>query len=167
MNQQMLVAVIDRVRARFLTLVVPAEISDAGFTLAKQTGLTLPTGEASDRELWPSTKTGRNLGLQGQAHSYGDRRQEHAIEFERHFTREIVSNLHQLIQELHIQTVLLVAAPQILGLMRPVLESVLPENVKLTAVAKDLCYLTPTEIDAYLTAQSLIPAPHQLGISPT
>jgi protein required for attachment to host cells len=166
MNQPMLIAVIDRVRARFLTL-VPAEISDAGFTLAKQTGLTLPTGEASGQELWPRTITGRNRGPQGQAHNYGDHRQEQAIKFERHFTREIVSNLHQLVQDLHIQTVLLVAAPQILGLMRPVLESVLPETVKLTAVAKDLCHLNPSEIDAYLTAQSLIPAPHQLGISPT
>jgi protein required for attachment to host cells len=166
MNQHMLIAVIDRAHARFLTL-VPVEISDDDFTLVEQTGLTLPEGEASGEELWSSTKTGRNRGPQGQAHSYDDHRQEHAIEFERHFAHSIANHMKLIVQDRHLQTVLLVAAPQILGLMRQALEPVLPETVKLTEVAKDLCHLTPYEIQAYLAEQKLIPASHRQGISPT
>jgi protein required for attachment to host cells len=166
MNQHMLIAVIDRARARFLTL-VPAEISDAGFTLAEQTGLTLPEGQASGAELWSSNKTGRNRGPQGQAHSYDDHRQKHAIEFERHFAHSIANQIEQIIQDCHLQTVLLVAAPQILGLMRQALEPLLPETIKLTEVAKDLCHLTPYQIQEYLAEQELIPAPTRRGISPT
>ena len=166
MNQHMLIAVIDHAHARFLTL-VPAEMPDAGFTLAEQTGLTLPEGEASGAELWSSTKTGRNRGPQGQAHSYDDHRQEHAIEFERHFAHSIANHMNLIIQDRHLQTVLLVAAPQILGLMRQALEPLLPKTVKLTEVAKDLCHLTPYEIQAYLAEQELIPTVHRRGISPT
>ncbi len=163
MNQHMLIAVIDRAHARFLTL-VPAEIADAGFTLAEQTGLTLPEGEASGAELWSSTKTGRNRGPQGQAHSYDDHRQEHAIEFERHFAHSIANQIDRIIQDRQLQAVLVVAAPQILGLMRQALEPLLPETIELLEVAKDLCHLTPYEIQAYLAEQELIPASHRLGI---
>jgi protein required for attachment to host cells len=166
MNQPMLIAVIDRAHARFLTL-EPATIADAGFTLTEQTGLILPEGESSGAELWSSTKTGRNRGPQGQAHSYDDHRQEHAIEFERHFAHSIANHMKLIVQDRHLQTVLLVAAPQILGLMRQALEPILLETVKLTEVAKDLCHLTPYEIQSYLAEQELIPASQRLGISPT
>lgn len=157
MNQPMLVAVIDRAHARFLIL-VPAKIPEDGFTLTEQTGLLLPEAEASGAELWSSTKTGRNRGPQGQAHSYDDHRQEHALEFERHFAREIATHMHQIVQDRQLQAVLLIAAPHILGLIRPALESVLPKTIELTDVAKDLCHLTPYEIQEYLIEQELIPA---------
>jgi protein required for attachment to host cells len=166
MNEQMLIAVIDRAHARFLML-VPAKIPEAGFTFIEQTGLTLPEGEASGAELWSSPKTGRNRGPQRQAHSYDDHRQERAIEFERHFAHSIASHMHLIVQDRHLQAVLLVAAPQILGLMRQALESVLPQTVQLTELAKDLCHLTPYEIQEYLVEQELIPTPQRLGISPT
>lgn len=166
MNEQMLITVIDSANARFLTL-VPANTPDAGLTLTEQAGLTLPAGTASGAELWSSTKTGRNRGPQGQAHSYDDHRQEHALEFERRFAHSIASHINQIIQAQHFQAVVLVAGPQILGLMRQALEPVLPQTVKLTEVAKDLCHLTPYEIQEYLAEQELIPAPTQLGISST
>lgn len=166
MNEQMLIAVIDRAHARFLTL-EPAEIPGAGFTFTEHAGLTLPAGEASGAELWSSTKTGRNRGPQGQAHSYDDHRQEHMIEFERHFAHSIASHMNQIIQDRDLQAVFLVAAPQVLGLMRQALEPVLPQTIKLTEVTKDLCHLTPYEIQEYLAEQELIPAPTRLGISST
>lgn len=164
MNEQMLIAVIDRAHARFLML-VPTQ-PDGGFTFTEQAELTLPEGSASGAELWSSTKTGRNRGPQGQAHSYDDHRQEHAIEFERHFAGEIASHMNLIVQDRHLHSVLLVAAPQILGLMRQALEPVLAKTVKLTDVAKDLCHLTPYEIQEYLAEQELIPAPQHQVIKP-
>jgi protein required for attachment to host cells len=164
MNEQMLVAIIDHAHARFLVL-VPMK-ADGGFTFIEQAGLNLPEGAASGAELW-SSKTGRNQGPQGQAHSYDDHRQEHAIGFERHFAHSIASHMNLIVQDRHLQSVLLVAAPQTLGLMRQALEPVLPKTAKLTDVAKDLCHLTAHEIQEYLVEQELLPAPQQQRISPT
>jgi hypothetical protein len=50
MNEQMLIAVIDRAHARFLVL-VPMK-ADGGFTFIEQAGLNLPEGAASGAELW-------------------------------------------------------------------------------------------------------------------
>jgi protein required for attachment to host cells len=160
MNEQiMLIAVIDHAHARFLTL-EPAEIPGAGFTLTEHTGLILP----ADQNRGPQEQA-HSYSPQGSAHTYDDHRQEHTIELERHFAHSISSHMNQIIQERHLQTVFLVAAPQILGLMRQALEPVLSQTVNLTEVAKDLCHLTPYEIQEYLAEQELIPAPMRLGIS--
>jgi protein required for attachment to host cells len=67
--------------------------------------------------------------------------------------------MNLIVQDRHLQSVLLVAAPQTLGLMRQALEPVLPKTVKLTDVSKDLCHLTAHEIQEYLAEQELLPAP--------
>lgn len=164
MNQHLLITVLDSANARFLIL-VPVEIPGNGFVLTEYPGLVLPAMNSSGAELWSSSKTGRNRGPQGQDHSYDDHRQEHLIEFERHFADSIAHQVSQMIQEHHLQSVLLVAAPKILGVMRSSLESALPQTVKLTELAKDICHLTPYEIQVYLAEQKLIPAPKRLGIS--
>jgi protein required for attachment to host cells len=164
MNQHMLITVLDSANARFLML-VPTEIPSNGFVLTEYPGLILPAINSSSAELWSNSKTGRNRGPQGQDHSYDDHRQEHLIEFERHFADSIAQQMSQMIQEHRLQSVLLVAAPKILGIMRSSLESVLPQTVKLTELAKDLCHLTPYEMQVYLAEQKIIPAPKRLGIS--
>jgi protein required for attachment to host cells len=160
-----LVAAIDSSTARFLTL---APVSDPGLDpspkLIEHQGLTLPEGELSGEELWSSTKTGRNRGPQGQSHSYDDHRERHEIEFERHFGRSIVSQMNQLIEDHQIQEVLLIAAPQILGIMREAVASALPNTVKITDLHKDLTQLTAHEIHQYLAEKDLLPAPHRAGI---
>jgi protein required for attachment to host cells len=164
MSQHILITVVDSAKARFL-LLLPEELPSNSFVLTEYPGLVLPAMNSSGTELWSSSKTGRNRGPAGQDHSYDEHRQEHLIEFERHFADSIANQMSQMLQEHHLRSVLLVAAPKILGVMRSSLESVLPQTVKLTELAKDLCHLTPCEIQVYLAEQKFIPAPKRLGIS--
>jgi protein required for attachment to host cells len=160
-----LVAAIDGSKARFLTLAAVSDpVFDPSPKLIEHEGLTLPEGELAGGELWSSTKTGRNRGSQGQSHSYDDHRQQHLIEFERHFANSIASQMNQLIQDHQIQEVLLIAAPQILGIMREALASALPKTMKITDLNKDLCQLTPHEIHQYLAEKDLLPAPQRAGM---
>jgi protein required for attachment to host cells len=160
-----LVAAIDGSKARFLTLAAAGVPGlDPIPQLIEYEGITLPEGELLGEELWSSTKTGRNRGPQGQFHSYDDHREHHALEFERHFARSIASQMNQLIQEHQIREVLLVAAPQVLGIMREALTSALPNTIKIADLNKDLTQLTAYEIHHYLAEKALLPAPQREGI---
>jgi protein required for attachment to host cells len=160
-----LVAAIDGSKARFLILAAAGVPGlDPISQLIEYDGITLPEGELLGEELWSSTKTGRNRGPKGQSHSYDDHREHHELEFERHFAREIASQMNQLLQEHQIRKVLLVAAPQILGIMREALTSALPHTIQITDLNKDLTQLTAYEIHKYLAEKALLPAPQREGI---
>jgi protein required for attachment to host cells len=156
------IVAIDSSKARFFTLApVTDPVFDPSPKLIEHEGLTLTEGKLSGEELWSSTKTGRNRGSQGQSHSYDDHRERHAIEFERHFGSTIASHIDRLIQDYQIQEVLLVAAPQILGIMRAALAAVLPKTVKISDLNKDISNLTAHEIHHYLADKDLLPTPER------
>lgn len=157
MNQAV-VAVIDGTRARFFTL-EPAEFPEyeSGPNLVERDCLTNATKEMQGRELWANTKTGRNRGQSGQAHGYDDHRQNHVSEFERNFAKEIAGKVLDLVQANHAQQVVLVAEPQILGLLREALSTQLPKQLKVTELAKDLCKLKPLELHEYLADKEILP----------
>jgi protein required for attachment to host cells len=154
-----IVAVIDGSRARFLTL-EPVDFPEheSGPNLIEQAELYNASHEQPDQELWANVKTGRNRGAGGQSHSYDDHRQNHRVEFERRFAQEITSQLISFTQIHQAQHLLLVAEPQILGLMREALAPVLPKHLKLNELAKDLCQLKPNQLHDYLASKELLPA---------
>ena len=157
MNQSV-VAVIDGTRARFFTL-EQAELPEyqSGPNLIEHEGLSNMAKELHGKELWANTKTGRNRGAGSQAHGYDDHRNSHVGEFERSFAKEIVTKIVSLTQAYQCQQVLLVAEPQILGFLRDVLSLLVPKNLKIRELAKDLCKLKPLEIHEYLAAKNLLP----------
>lgn len=155
-----LVVVIDSTKSRFLTL----ELTDfteyeAGAHLIEHEGLLNPEGETQGQELWSSTKTGRNRGSRGQAHSYDDHRENHVVEFERRFAQATATQIGNLVQMHQIQQLILIAEPQILGLMREVLAHGMPMHLKINELAKNLCHLKPHELHEYLANQGLLPIP--------
>ncbi|BAY08229.1 host attachment protein [Calothrix sp. NIES-2098] len=156
-----LVAVIDGTKARFFTL-KPSELPgyDSGPHLIEHEALLSSNSELQGQELWASTKTGRNRGVAGQAHSYDDRRDSHLIEFERRFTQSITNKIVNLIQTHQIQQVLMIAEPRILSSIREGLTPVLPKNIKIHEIAKELCHLKPHELHDYLASKQLLP-PHK------
>ncbi len=151
-----IVAVVDSAKARFLTLQA-AESSESGPHLIEHEGLVSPEGELKGQELWSSSKTGRNRGSSGQAHSYDDHRENHIIEFERHFTQSITTRIIDLIQTHQAQRILLVSETKVLGLMRESLMPLLPKDVKISELAKNLCQLKPHELYEYLVNKELLP----------
>ncbi|MDJ0714087.1 MAG: host attachment protein [Prochloraceae cyanobacterium] len=158
MNQS-IVAVIDGTRARFFKL-ESAKLPEyqSGPNLVESQCLCNQANELQGKELWANTKTGRNRGSNGQAHGYDDRRESHAIEFERSFAKDIVSEIVRLSQVSQAVEVILVAEPQILGLLREVLSPLLVKNIKVIELAKDLCKLTPQQIHEYLAKKNILPA---------
>lgn len=158
MNQY-LVAVIDSTRARFLTL-EPAEIPgvEAGPNLVEHEAMLSPTGDLQGQDLWSTTKTGSNRSAGAQTHAYDDHRARHEVEFERRFANSIASHLNTLIQCFQTPHLILVAEPQILGLMREAIAATLPRNVKVSELAKDLCQFKPHELHEYLANKNLLPA---------
>lgn len=159
-----IVAVIDGTRARFFTL-EPSDLLEyeSSPKLIEHDGLFNSTKELHGQDLWASTKTGRNRGAKGQSHSYDDRRDNHIIEFERRFIQEIATKISNLSQIHQVQQLLLIAEPQILGLMR---EAVIPElskQVKVSELAKDLCQLSSNELHEYLAKKELLPARQKLA----
>ncbi|MFB6276735.1 MAG: host attachment protein [Halothece sp.] len=153
------VAVINGAQARFFTL-DSAALSEyePSPNLIEQEGLSNVTKNLQGQELWANTKTGRNRGLNGQAHSYDDHRQNHKIEFEKKFANQISNAILNLIKSYEAKQLILVAEPQILGLMREVMTDNLFTKITITEVAKDICHFNIKQIHDYLAKKTLLPA---------
>jgi protein required for attachment to host cells len=156
-----LVAVINGAKARFLTL-EPGEFPEywSSPRLIEHESLLNLTKEIQGQELWSSTKTGRNRGSGGQAHSYDDHRENHIAEFERRFAQAIATQIVNLVQAHQVEQLLLIAEPKILGLMRETLTTGSLTHLKLGELAKDLCQLKPHELHEYLANKGLLPERH-------
>ena len=153
-----LVAVLDGTRARFLTLEA-AEFPEleSGPNLIEQDSLINEVNEMQGQELWSTAKTGRHKGTGGQSHSYDDHRQSHRAEFERKFATQISAKIAELVQSHQCEQVVIVAEPQILGLMRETLSSVLPRPLKVSELVKDVCQLKPQALHHYLASKGVLP----------
>lgn len=100
----------------------------------------------------------------GQTHSYDDLRRDHEIEFEHRFAQSIAE---QILSRTHpFQSLLLIAEPQILGLLGEVLIPALPKTLKLRELDKNLCHLKPQELHEYPTERSLSPCLRTISREP-
>ncbi|VEP18715.1 Host attachment protein [Hyella patelloides LEGE 07179] len=153
------VAVINGTQARFFTLDSAATSEyESSPNLIEHKCLVNSTRELHGQELWANTKTGRNKGSNGQAHGYDDHRQNHEIEFEKRFANKISSAMGNLIQIHQARHLVIVAEPQILGMMREAMTDSLFKNLNVHEVAKDICNLKSNQIHDYLAKKELLPA---------
>lgn len=158
MNRCLVVAV-DGTTARFFTCETDEVQENDGCTrLVEREQLSNPSNSMHGQELWANTKTGRNRGSNGRAHAYDDRRQNHVVEFERQFAKRIAAKIADLHQSLSTHKLLLVAEPQILGLVRESLSSGVSKDLRTTELAKDICHLNSHSIHEFLADKSLLPA---------
>ena len=153
------IAVINGSQARFFILDSTASSEyESGPNLIEHDSLANSTRELHGQELWANTKTGRNRGANGQAHSYDDHRQKHEIEFEKRFANKINNAMLNLIQTHQARHLILVAEPQILGMMREAMTDSLFKTLNIHEVAKDICHLKLHQIHDYLAKKNLLPA---------
>ncbi len=153
------VAVINGSQARFFILDSTASSEyESGPNLIEYESLANSTKELHGQELWANTKTGRNRGTSGQAHSYDDHRQKHEIEFEKRFANKINGVMLNFIQTHQARQLILVAEPQILGMMREAMTDNLFKTLNIHEVAKDICHLKLHQIHDYLAKKNLLPA---------
>ncbi|HBB31917.1 MAG TPA: host attachment protein [Cyanobacteria bacterium UBA8803] len=156
---QFLVTAVNGTKARFFTL-EQAELPEyeSGPNLIEQKDLCNPANDLAGKDLWTNVKTGRNQGSAGQAHGYDDHRENHIGELGRRFAQTIAAEIVNLTQTHRSQRLVLVAEPQILGLLRETLGPLVPKNLQIQELAKDLCKLKPLELHEHLALKNLLPA---------
>ncbi|MGB8702487.1 MAG: host attachment protein [Thermosynechococcaceae cyanobacterium] len=154
-----LVAVLNGTKARFFTL-ASADFpeNEPGPDLIEHETLINEANEMSGQDLWASSKTGRNRGSAGQSHSYDDHRQNHAVAFEQRFSQNIVSQMQALIESDQIRHLILVAEPQMLGIVREPINAGISKTVEVKELAKDLCQFSVRDLHEYLASKKLLPA---------
>ena len=158
MNKYLVVA-IDGSRARFLTLEAIDDLLDKSKChLVEHEGLLNLVGELAGKELWTTTKTGRNQGVGSKAHAYDDGRETHLREYERRFARTVVDKILEFTESQAIRQLVLVAEAQTLGILREFMISLLPSILNIQAIAKDLSKFKATEIYKYLAGKNILPS---------
>jgi protein required for attachment to host cells len=153
-----LVAVVDGANARFLTLEpLAAPEIESGPDLTERCELLNPAIEMAGQDLWANTKTGRNRGSGSRGHTYDDHRGNHLVEFERRFAQAIDIQIEALMADYDLNTLVLVAEPQILGILRENLAG-LNGRHQVHELAKDLCWMKPRQLQEYLAQKNILPA---------
>ena len=140
------VVVADAARARFL-LVEESNTPRVPFRLVERDALENPDlrerGWAVTGRVRTETNTNREGGPK---HPIGAQRERHRLELERRFSREIVRKIGAITRGWPAGTVIFVAAPQFLGLVRGHLRDELAPGVQLKEVARDYTALPADEI---------------------
>lgn len=103
------------------------------------------------------TNTNREAGP---VHPIGAQRERHRVELERRFGHEIARQTTAIARDWKEGTIVVVAEPQLLGLMREPLRKALHPGIELKELAKDYTHLTAYELCDRLALSSLIPACH-------
>lgn len=93
----------------------------------------------------------------GDVHPIDARRDQHRLELERRFAREIAQHLAQFTQGWNHGSVVLVAEPRLLGLVREPLHKALHRDIELKELAKDYSHLTAAELREHLALNRVIP----------
>jgi len=94
----------------------------------------------------------------GDVHPIEGRRQQHRIELERRFGREITQQACKLSRAWKGGSIVLIAEPRLLGLMREHLRDALGPAVELKELARNYAQFTPSELQEHLDLKRLVPA---------
>jgi protein required for attachment to host cells len=140
------VIVADSKRARFFG-VEAADEPRHRLTLVERTVLVNPDLEGARRNGAGRTKTERVSNRQaGDVHPIEAKRQQHELEIERRFAREIARHAGETTAGWKEGAVVLIAEPRLLGLGRHYVREALQPAVKLKEVAKNYAKLTAAEL---------------------
>ncbi len=152
------IAVVNGTKARLFTLdKTKLSVCETNINLREHRELSNPIWELHDRELWANVKTGRNRGTNGQAHSYDDHRQQHKLELERQFIQKVTGEIAKLLESEGARNLILVAEPQIIGLMRETFKSQLFKTTNIRELSKDICHFSSWQIHDYLARKKILP----------
>lgn len=131
-------------RAGDSSLVEKADLANVGYT-----------ARGADA---PQVRTERNTNRQtGPMHPVGEKREQHRLEVERRFGAQVAERAAALVKGWNDGSIVLVADPRLLGLMRKVLREAVKAEIVLKELAKDYTHLSATELHEHLASNGLIP----------
>lgn len=152
------IIVADGARAR-LFVPIEDERAPGGMSLVERECLVNPDYRAHGADSPGRTKSEQVSNRQaGDVHPIDARRDQHRLELERRFAREITQHVAQLMEGCRAGSVVLVAEPRLLGLVREPLHKALKQGIELKELAKDYSRLTATELRDHLALNRMIAA---------
>lgn len=153
------VIVADGARARFMVLerytAVPPR---AALRLVESAKLSNPEHTVEGRRAMRKIKSGRDTGRGRMApHGYTDKREPHEAEVLRRFASRIAEQATALVTTGKMSSMVLVADPRMLGLLRAALEPVSKGGVTVRELAHDYTGCTAPQLQQHLRENGLLP----------
>jgi protein required for attachment to host cells len=151
------VVVADGARARVFRV---DSSDDARPRLVETDDLVNAEYQARGANVLPMVRSTRNTGRQsGPMHPYAQRRLRHRLELEKRFAQEVVAKVAGVTQAWNRGSVVLIAEPRMLGLLREAGRGALKHGVAVKELAKDFTQLTASELREHLAASGIIKRP--------
>jgi protein required for attachment to host cells len=150
------IALVDATRARLLTFERVTEGEDTRDELIERTDLVNPQRRRRPSDLFSATRPGssRTGHLQ---FAFDDHRDHHISQIDDKFARMAMAALRELIDEHPPQRVVICASPRMLGRLRAAAPGLLPDDIALDELPRDLVKLAPGDVRAELAARGLLP----------
>jgi protein required for attachment to host cells len=151
------VVVADGARARLFLV----DTSEADKTrLVEMEDLVNTEYQARGRDVLPTARSTRNTSRQsGPVHPYAQRRLRHRLELEKRFAQDVAGKVAGLTQSWSRGSVILIAEPRMLGLLREAGRGVLKHGVTTKELAKDYTQLAVSELHEHLAESGIINSP--------
>ena len=150
------IALVDATRARLFTFERVTEAADTREELVERTDFVNPQRRRRPSEVFSDTRPGssRTGYLQ---YAFDDHRDHHISQLDDKFARMTMAALRELIDEHPTQRVVISASPRMLGRIRAAAPGLLPDDIALDELPRDLVKLSPGEVRAELAARELLP----------
>ena len=152
------IALVDATRARLFTFERETEGADIRDELIERTDFVNPQRRRRPSELFSDTRPGssRTGHLQ---YAFDDHRDHHVSQIDEKFARMAMAGLRELIDEHPTQRVVICASPRMLGRLRAAAPGLLPGDIELDELPRDLVKLSPADVGAELASRELLPSP--------
>jgi protein required for attachment to host cells len=150
------IAVVDASRARLFVHERTAEPEGIRESLAERTDLVNPARRLRPSQLFTDSSPSSNQ-MGGLHYKIDDHRDAHNERLDAEFAREIAGAIRTELQTSPARRLILCASPNMLGELRPVLETLRAE-LPIDEVPKDLVKLTPARLQDQLRSYGLLPS---------
>jgi protein required for attachment to host cells len=150
------IALVDATRARLFAFERTTEGGATRDELVERTDLVNPQRRRRPSEVFSDTRPGssRTGHLQ---YAFDDHRDHHVSQIDEKFARMAMAALRELIDEHPTQRVVICASPRMLGRLRAASPGLLPDDIALDELPRDLVRLAPGEVRAELASRDLLP----------
>jgi protein required for attachment to host cells len=150
------IALVDATRARFFTFERATEGGDMREELVERTDFVNPQRRRRPSEVFSDTRPGssRTGHLQ---YAFDDHRDHHSSQLDDKFARTAMAALRELIDEQPTRRVVICASSRMLGRLRAAAPGLLPSDITLDELPRDLVKLSSGEVRAELASRDLLP----------
>jgi protein required for attachment to host cells len=151
------IALVDATRARLFTFERTMEGAESREELVERTDFVNPQRRRRSSELFSDTRPGSNRTGQLQ-YAFDDHRDQHVSELDERFARTAMAALRELIDERPTQRVVIGASPRMLGRLRAAAPGLLPDDIPLDELPRDLVKLSPADVRVELASRGFVPS---------